>query len=205
MYDHIFVIYRLRSLNHNRCWRAYIAYRTTGSCSNEIHLYSRVALCDYYGKTVFETFVQPTTVVTDYRTGITGITPEDLAGPGSIPFREAQLRVAELIQDKVLTGYCIWKDLSVLGLAHPNSEVRDVALYVPFRNSLNSLDQIVRLPTMVWNLMGRRMGEGKHSPTEDARAVMDLFRSAEEQWEGYIDRLEWPCYLPPNAYRSCFV
>lgn len=34
---------------------------------------------------------------------------------------------------------------------------------------------------------------------EDARAVMDLFRSVELQWEGYVDRKEWPCYLPPNA------
>lgn len=55
-------------------------------------------------------------------------------------------------------------DLSVLGLAHPNSQIRDVALFIPFRNALGSLDQIVRLPTMVWTLMGRRIGEYTHHP-----------------------------------------
>jgi RNA exonuclease 4 len=105
----------------------------------------------------------------------------------------------------------------VLGLAHPNSHIRDVALYVPFRNTLGSLDQIVRLPTMMWMLMRRRIGESTHHPVgvfrcliylfkvlkiiqaEDARAVIDLFRSVESQWEGYIDQLVWPCYLPPNS------
>lgn len=82
----------------------------------------------------------------------------------SLSFEEVRQRVAAIINGKIITGYCIWKDLSVLGLAHPNSDVRDVALFVPFRNALDSLNHIVRLPTMVWILMGRRMGEGLHSP-----------------------------------------
>jgi hypothetical protein len=136
------------------------------------------------------------------RTQVTGITAEHLTGAESLPFAEVQQRVAQLIQDKIITGwvpsslahpfpsfpntinpvpqqislrkflklwcdlfrYCIWMDLSVLGLAHPNSQIRDVALFIPFRNALGSLDQIVRLPTMIWTLMGRRIGEYTHHP-----------------------------------------
>ncbi|CCA68834.1 hypothetical protein PIIN_02695 [Serendipita indica DSM 11827] len=112
---------------------------------------ARVSLCDYYGRSILDTFVQPTSTVVDYRTATTGLTRQDLVG-----------------------------NLSVLGLAHSNSDIRDVALYVPFRNVFDSLEHIM----------------------EDARAVMDLFRSVEDQWQGYITRLEWPCYLPPNAYVS---
>ncbi|PVF98840.1 hypothetical protein CPB86DRAFT_806577 [Serendipita vermifera] len=175
------------------------------STLGSVNMLARVALCDYWGQDLFTTFVQPTAEVTNYRTSMTGITAAELTGASSLPFNTVQQKVAELIEGKILVGYCIWMDLSVLGLAHPNSHIRDVALYVPFRHTLGSLDQIVRLPTMMWMLMRRRIGESTHNPAEDAYAVIDLFRSAEPQWEGFIDQLDWPCYLPPNSYRACFL
>jgi len=38
----------------------------------------RVAIVDYWGDTVFDFFVKPTLPVSDYRTSVTGISPEDL-------------------------------------------------------------------------------------------------------------------------------
>lgn len=166
---------------------------------------ARVALCDYWGQILFMSYVQPQSEVSNYRTSVTGITPEDLTGPDSLPFETVRQRVGELIHGKVVIGFCVWLELSVLGLAHPLSHVRDVALYVPFRFSLGSPEAIVRFPTMMWVLMGRRIGEDTHHPLEDARAATDLFRSVESQWEGYIDQLMWPSYLPPNVYASCFL
>lgn len=54
-----------------------------------------------------------------------------------------------------LDRYCVWLELSVLGIAHPLSHVRDVALFVPFRFALGSPESIVRFPTMMWQLMRR--------------------------------------------------
>jgi len=99
-----------------------------------------------------------------------------MASANSLPFTTIQQRVAQMIHGKILVGcenqkafpfasygisksyssYCIYLDLSVLGLAHPNRDIRDVALFVPFRFTLGSPRAIVRFPTMMWMLMGRR-------------------------------------------------
>lgn len=38
----------------------------------------RVAIVDYWGETILDCFVKPTLPVSDYRTSVTGISPEDL-------------------------------------------------------------------------------------------------------------------------------
>ena len=52
----------------------------------------------------------------------------------------------------------------VLGIPHPAVNTRDVALYQPFRNALRSPNQLVRLPTLTFHLMGRRCQEGQQNP-----------------------------------------
>lgn len=66
----------------------------------------------------------------------------------------------------ILTSHCIWLDLHVLGLAHPNSHIRDVALFIPFRRNLGELSQVFQLPTMIWRLMGHRIGQLGQHPVE---------------------------------------
>jgi RNA exonuclease 4 len=99
-------------------------------------------------------------------------------------FDEVQCLVAEIIKDKVIVGHSLWNDLSgrpcfrepsparvtvasiilVLGIPHPAVNTRDVALYQPFRNALRSPNQLVRLPTLTFHLMGRRCQEGQQNP-----------------------------------------
>lgn len=52
----------------------------------------------------------------------------------------------------------------VLGIPHPAVNTRDVALYQPFRNALKTPNQLVRLPTLTFHLMGRRCQEGQQNP-----------------------------------------
>lgn len=108
----------------------------------------------------------------------------------AIKFTDVQRDVAELIKDKVIVGHSIWNDLSgtyytfgimfqdktiatesnrrfvdlVLGVPHPAVNTRDVALYQPFRNALRTPNQLVRLPTLTFHLMGRRCQEGQQNP-----------------------------------------
>ena len=40
---------------------------------------------------------------------------------------------------------------------------------------------------------------------ENARAALDLYRSAERAWESAIDFGSWPCALPPVGYAEYFL
>ena len=69
--------------------------------------------------------------VTDYRTAVSGVRPEDLVGAPE--FKEIQAEVAELIKDRVLVGHAIHHDLKVLFLDHPKKMIRDTSKYKPFK------------------------------------------------------------------------
>lgn len=113
----------------------------------------------------------------------------DLGEAAAAKFSDVQRDVAELIKDKVIVGHSLWNDLSgtyctfgimfqetiatasnrrfadlVLGIPHPAVNTRDVGLYQPFRNALRSSNQLVRLPTLTFHLMGRRCQEGQQNP-----------------------------------------
>lgn len=67
-----------------------------------------------------------------------------------------------LINRRFIFFFCLL--FLVLGIPHPAVNTRDVALYQPFRNALKLPNQLVRLPTLTFHLMGRRCQEGQHNP-----------------------------------------
>ena len=122
----------------------------------------------------------------------------------------------------------------VLGIPHPAVNTRDVALYRPFRNALQT-SSLVGLPTLMWRLMGRRVQEGAHdsvrsplryrcrleadySPVlllaltslfidnqlENARAALDLYRSNSGEWENVVSTGRWPSEIPPDTFSRCY-
>ncbi|KAI0257474.1 hypothetical protein BJV78DRAFT_39591 [Lactifluus subvellereus] len=143
-------------------------------------------------------------------------------------FTDVQRNVADIIKDKVIVGHSLWNDLSgrspwhmfqeavatggnwrfpysVLGIPHPAVNTRDVALYQPFRNALRSPNQLVRLPTLTFHLMGRRCQESQQNPMENARAALDLYRSHANEWESAIRDGQWPSALPPSSFSRCYL
>ncbi|KAL4069675.1 hypothetical protein V8B97DRAFT_613109 [Scleroderma yunnanense] len=165
---------------------------------------ARVAVVDYKGNIVLDTFVSPTMEVGDYRTTTTGIEPAHLLSADTPSFERVQQHVADLIKGKVIVGHSLWNDLSVLGIPHPAVATRDVALYQPFRNALRSPTQVVGLQTLMWHLMCRRCQDGHLHPVENARAALDLYRSVAVEWEGEISAGVWPCFLPPSTFSRCY-
>ncbi|KZT75107.1 hypothetical protein DAEQUDRAFT_748210 [Daedalea quercina L-15889] len=168
---------------------------------------ARVAIVNYQAQTVYDTYVQPTIEVSDYRTGTTGIEPGHLdPSHGAETFSEVQDEVKRIIKGKVIVGHSLWLDLSVLGLPHPAVNTRDVALYQPFKNALRgSTNQVIGLQTLMWHLMRRRVQDGKVDALENARAVMDLYRSHGPDWEGAVSKGQWPCSIPPSSFSRCFT
>ncbi|PAV22343.1 nucleotide-binding frt1 [Pyrrhoderma noxium] len=166
---------------------------------------ARVTLVDYRGNIVMDYYVQPTMPVTDYRTSTTGIEAKDLNSSSALPFNTIQSLVAQEIKGKILVGHSLWNDLSVLGIPHPALATRDVALYMPFRNTLQSPNQVVGLQTLIWHLMRRRIQYGKLDSAENARAALDLYRSDSTNWEASISSGKWACALPPSTYSRCYL
>ncbi|EPQ60966.1 nucleotide-binding protein [Gloeophyllum trabeum ATCC 11539] len=165
-------------------------------------LLSRLSITDYRGNVVLDTYVRPIRAVTDYRTAETGLYPEHLSS--GRPFDEIQRDVANIIRDRILVGYCLWDFLSVMGTSHPAIDTRDVALFLPFRQTLRA-KKMVPLSTLVDRLMRRNIGTGLEDPLENARAALDLFRSCEDVWEDMIRSGSWPCSLPPSTYARYFT
>ncbi|KAJ4484802.1 ribonuclease H-like domain-containing protein [Lentinula edodes] len=166
---------------------------------------ARIAIVDFRGNTILDTYVSPTMKITEYRTATTGIEPAHLSSRNAASFNTVQQYVANIIKGHILVGHSIWNDLSVLGIPHPAVDTRDVALYQPFRNALRSPNHIVGLQTLSWQLMCRRCQESEQNPLENARAALDLYRSDATDWEEAIRRGSWPCALPPSTFSRCYL
>jgi hypothetical protein len=94
------------------------------------------------------------------------------------------------------------------------------------------MPQLIGLPTLMWHLMHRKV-QGEHvdpvstcvPPSkplpirseliprnhsfvlqlENARATMDLYRSAEEELERSVKAGEWQFFLPPGNFARCYL
>ena len=60
---------------------------------------------------IFISLLSPCVQVTDYRTEVSGVRPEDLVGAPE--FKQVQTEVAELLKDRLLVGHAIHHDLKV--------------------------------------------------------------------------------------------
>jgi RNA exonuclease 4 len=145
-------------------------------------LLARASIVSYHGHILYDTFVQPPDLVSDYRTHVSGIRPGDLDPPRAIPFHQAQREVQDLIQGRVVVAHSVVADLQALGLSHPSHLLRDTAhfpLLCPERaRSLRSL--------VVERLGWSDFQCGEHDSVDDARAVMGLYRLVEEEWEAVM-------------------
>ena len=145
---------------------------------------AEVAVVDYDGTPVYHAYVQPTGPVVNYRTEISGITPELLtAESGAVPFDEARSAVRRLLQGAVLVGHALDNDLRVLRLQHPAKNTRNSAKVARFQ-TIGPKRELMsqRLATLYHYYTGEEIQQGAHGALEDARASMRLFRLHESEW-----------------------
>lgn len=144
---------------------------------------ARVSLVNHFGHPVYDKFVAATEKVTDYRTAVSGVRPQDLQGAED--FKTVQKEVSDLLQGRVLVGHALKHDAKVLFLAHPKRDIRDTSLYKPFRAAFGG-----RTPSLK-NLSARMLGvsvqTGEHSSVQDAQAAMKLYTMFRKEWEGNIE------------------
>lgn len=92
---------------------------------------ARVSIVNQFGHCVYDKYVKVTEKVTDYRTKVSGIRPQDLENGED--FKVVQKEVSDIMNGRVLVGHSIKHDLKVLFLDHPRKMIRDTSAYKPFR------------------------------------------------------------------------
>ncbi|KAI9269090.1 ribonuclease H-like domain-containing protein [Phascolomyces articulosus] len=140
---------------------------------------ARVSLVNFHGAIVLDTFVRPMDRVTDFRTFVSGVKPEHLKN--AMPFKEAQQKVNDIIQDRILVGHAIQNDLSALMLSHPPLLIRDTSKFKKFREL--AAGRTPGLKKLVKEILEIDIQSGSHSSIEDARFTMMLYRKVKEDWE----------------------
>ena len=140
---------------------------------------ARISIVDYHGHQLYDSFVLPKEPVTDYRTFVSGITPQLLKSART--FAAVQTDVAKLLDGRILVGHAIRHDLDALLLGHPKRDIRDTSRYPVFRQLAGG--RTPSLKTLAREVLGVDIQSGEHSSVEDARATMLMFRKEKEGFE----------------------
>ncbi|ODV83583.1 hypothetical protein CANARDRAFT_29812 [[Candida] arabinofermentans NRRL YB-2248] len=141
---------------------------------------ARVSIVNFYGNTIYDTFVKPIERVTDWRTWVSGVSPKDMQN--AITFKEAQWAVSKLIQGRILVGHAIEHDMDAMMLSHPRTMIRDTAKHPPFRKKY-AMGKTPSLKKLAKEILGFDIQSGEHSSVEDARATMMIYKSDKKEFE----------------------
>ncbi|KAL8642296.1 MAG: hypothetical protein Q9228_001003 [Teloschistes exilis] len=140
---------------------------------------ARVSIVNYHGQQIYDSFVQTKEPVADYRTFVSGITPQ-LMKEGRT-FEVVQADVALLLNGKILIGHAIKHDLEALLLGHPKRDIRDTSKHLAYRMVAGG--RTPGLKRLAKQILDVDIQGGEHSSIEDARAAMSLFRREKEGFE----------------------
>lgn len=148
---------------------------------------ARVTLVDWYGRIVYDTHVQQTEEVTDYRTFVSGVTPSHLSKDNALPFKVCQRQVLNLLNNRILVGHALKNDLDCLKIEHPWWLIRDTANYTPFQQ-IRSQDGIpcarkLKDLTKIYLRRNIQVPGKPHNPYDDALAALQLYQLVQGEWE----------------------
>ncbi|XP_072312554.1 RNA exonuclease 4-like [Eucyclogobius newberryi] len=148
----------------------------------EDSILARVSLVNQFGKCIFDKFVKPTERVTDYRTHVSGIRPEDIKDGEDVDI--VRKEVAEILRGRIVVGHAIHNDLKILLLDHPKKKIRDTQKYEPFKKMGKSGRPALRV--LCREVLNVIVQQGEHSSVQDAQATMRLYTTVKKQWEAEI-------------------
>ncbi|XP_038067366.1 RNA exonuclease 4-like [Patiria miniata] len=141
---------------------------------------SRVSVVNQFGACVFDKYVKSREPVTDYRTFVSGIRPQDLREKGE-DFEKVQKELSDLLKGRIVVGHALHNDFKVLYFNHPRSLIRDTSAYQPFKDLFKSKRPgLKKLTELVLKV---KVQKGEHNSVEDAQAAMKLYLLQRRQWE----------------------
>ena len=154
---------------------------------------ARVSIVDFNGDQVYDSFVRPKEMVTDWRTHVSGITAKHMVGART--FEQVQKDVSGILDGRVVVGHAVKNDLAALLIGHPKREIRDTSRYPPYRKA--RAGRSPRLKVLAEEFLGLTIQEGAHSSVEDARATMLLYRRDKAGFEKEHAK-QWPTREKPD-------
>ncbi|CAL8303893.1 unnamed protein product [Lota lota] len=173
----------------------------------EDSILARVSIVNLFGKLIYDRFVKPTEEVTDYRTAVSGVRPEDVKDGEDM--KTVQKEVGEILEGRILVGHAIHNDLKVLFLDHPKKKIRDTQKYKPFRQTVKSSRPSLKV--LCREVLNVKVQQGEHSSVQDAQATMRLYTMVKKHWEaeikasrapGAVVRKPRPSAHKPNPFKD---
>lgn len=156
--------------------------RADGSTKSSL---ARVAICDFNGKRLYDKYVIPKEgleAISDYRTEFSGITPEKLVrlDKDNHSYEKVRAEVLKITAGKVIVGHGLKNDFTVLNLdIPPNRKWDSTEIDVFMKNHPYLKRAPRRLQEIAKEYAGNEIqmaDKTGHSPLEDARAAMNLYR-----------------------------
>jgi len=151
---------------------------------------ARVSIINWDNEVILDTYVKVNEPITDYRTWISGIKPEDLQSDEAMDFESCRELVQHLLKDKILVGHGLKNDLQVLDMTHPWYMMRDTVKYEPYMKE-NFEGKLIarRLRELALDKLGRTIQEDgqSHDSVIDAVAALDLYKKARKRWEKVME------------------
>ena len=145
---------------------------------------ARVSLVNELGECVYDKYVIPTEKVTDFRTNVSGIRPNDVKKENNaIHLSQVQKEVTEILNGRILVGHAIHNDLKVLFLSHPKKKIRDTQKCKVFRRQSKSIGSLASLKQLAKVLLGTDIQSGEHDSVKDAQVTMRLYTTYRKEWE----------------------
>lgn len=143
---------------------------------------ARVSIVNTFGHVLYDKYVKPLEVVTDYRSFVSGIYPHHLQTGED--FYKVQRDVCTLLKGRTLVGHAVNHDLKVLFLKHPSMNIRDTSKY--FKSSVYGGRGTPSLRRLSEHHLKINIQGSCHDSVEDARATMRLYMKFKDDWESGI-------------------